>query len=373
MMRLGVDARSLSQELTGIGRYTLELSKALLRRVPDMRFYAPTPLSSEMAELLKANRIKDGKCQGRLGRMLWSQTQLPRWAAQDDLDVFWGPTHRLPEFLPERMAKVVTIHDLVWKYAGGTMRKSSRVMERWLMPKAVAKADMILADSLSTAQGIAETFPDAEEKTRVVHLGMTPLPEQLPAEKLQALGIESGFILFVGTLEPRKNLKRLLTAYSKLPEVLKQQHPLVIAGGQGWGGIDVTQLLGGLNLRSYVRVVGYVDDALLATLYANALFVAMPSLYEGFGLPLVEAMSFGKAVLVGAGSLPEVAGLAGIVIDPLDETSIEQGLLYLCDATKRSQQERYALSRAESFTWDKAAEQSYDVFCEAIERAKTRR
>lgn len=371
-MRVGVDARLLNHQLTGIGRYTLEQSRALLPLIPDMRFYVPSPLASETARLLLPGQVTSGRCTHRVARMLWSQTQLPLWAARDEVDVFWGPTHRLPRFLPRRIARVVTIHDLVWKYAGNTMRRSSRWVEKWLMPEAIKAADMILADSQSTADGIADTYPWASDKTRVVHLGMTPLPKAQPLSALEPLGIGGSYVLFVGTLEPRKNLNRLLNAYAQLPRELRQVHPLVIAGGKGWGGIELEALIRSLGLEGTVRVLGYVDDALLSTLYAHALFVAVPSLYEGFGLPIVEAMSFDKAVLVGGGSLPEVAGAAGQVVSPGDEASIRSGLLKLMDPEHRKLKESVAGQRARQFTWESAARDIVNVFEEARQRARKR-
>jgi len=140
---------------------------------------------------------------------------------------------------------------------------------------------------------------------------------------LASLGIVKPYVLFVGTLEPRKNLRRLLGAWAGLPAALRQSHQLVIAGGKGWGGVDVPQLVQALGLGDTALVLGYVSDAQLAGLYAHARFLAMPSLYEGFGLPLVESMAHGVPVLTAnCSAMPEVAGDAGVLVNPLSEPDI---------------------------------------------------
>jgi glycosyltransferase involved in cell wall biosynthesis len=216
---------------------------------------------------------------------------------------------------------------LVWKYAGDTMRPLSRVLERYQMPAAILAADGVVADSKATADAVKEEFFINLNKLSVVPLGASLAVNAASFEMLKERGINRPYFLFVGTLEPRKNLIRLLTAYSYLSDSIKDQATLVIAGGTGWGGIDINDTVADLGLGKYVRILGYVDESILATLYAHALFLAMPSLYEGFGLPLVEAMVRGTPVLTSNNSsMPEVAGNAGLLIYPLETQSIKNGL-----------------------------------------------
>jgi glycosyltransferase involved in cell wall biosynthesis len=306
--------------------------------------------------------------------MLWSQTVLPRAAARDGVNVFWGATHRLPRFLPARIARVVTIHDLVWKHAGETMRPLSLWMEKRLMPEAVRLADRILAVSQNTADDLLAEYPAARDKVRVVHLGVTSLQSPDTPASLLPLGIEKPYFLFVGTLEPRKNLRRLLAAFAQIPLSVRQRHQLVIVGGKGWGGVNVPAIVAELGLADNVRLPGYVSDAQLATLYAHARFLAMPSVYEGFGLPLLEAMSQGVPVLTShASSLPEVAGDAGVLVDPLNEGSIAEGLLtLLMNEEKRSALAARARANAERFSWQTAAIKTRAVFAEALAERRAR-
>ena len=368
-MHIGVDARLVSSRLTGIGRYTLELSKKLIQ-MPNAQvsFYAPSDVSVEIEQFFKPFNIRCGFSQNRLSRMIWSQTTLPYWARGDGVDLFWGPTHRLPRFLPKSMARVVTIHDLVWKYAPQTMRPLSLLMEKRLMPEAIGLADLVMADSQSTASGIAEVFPEFSGKVRVVHLGISTLPSESNTSSLSKLGICKPYFLFIGTLEPRKNLERLLGAFAIAPQWYKDKFNLVIAGGKGWGCVDVEKLVSNNRLQDSVKVLGYVTDQQLGALYARAQFLAMPSLYEGFGLPLLEVMQYGVPVLIShGGALAEVAGDGGLHIDPYSVDSISTGIQrMLRDKKLIKTLSDNAFCRASDFSWDKCAAETMAVFEEAI-------
>jgi len=368
-LKIGVDARLLSRPLTGIGRYTLEMCRALSKETRvSLYLYSPAPIQSEVVVNLASANIRTGNWNNGLLRQLWTESYLPLWAKKDGVDVFWGPAHRLPRCLPRNMARVVTIHDLVWKYAGDTMRPLSRLLERYQMPVAVRTADKVVADSQSTADAVKKVFFINFDKLTVVPLGASLTKNPAPISGLQELGVNRPYFLFVGTLEPRKNLIRLLTAYSRLSDSIKDQATLVIAGGKGWGGVDINDTVADLGLEKYVRILGYVDESTLTTLYAHALFLAMPSLYEGFGLPLVEAMVHGTPVLTSNNSsMPEVAGNAGLLIDPLDIQSIKNGLEELItNHNLRGALAGNAQENVTRFNWDTAAKQLVSVFEKAI-------
>lgn len=372
-MRIGVDARLVGEPVTGIGRYMIEVSRALLERGEECVLYSPRP-PLDPGWMTGRATLRAADARGRAARMLWSQTTLPAWVARDALDVFWGPTHRLPALLPRPLARVVTIHDLVWKHAPETMRSLSRWLDRTLMPRAIAAADRVIAVSRSTAEDVAEAFPAARDRIRVVPLGVSLRDAAGPPDALAALGVRPPYALFVGTLEPRKNLARLLRAYATLSAGERRAATLVIAGGQGWGGVDLDRLCAELGLGDDVVRTGYVTDAQLATLYAHARFLAMPSLYEGFGLPLLEAMARGTPVLTSrVSSMPEVAGDAGLLVDPLDVEAIAAGLRTLAtDDAIRDALAARALPNARRFGWSRTAADTLEVFREAVaERSVT--
>jgi glycosyltransferase involved in cell wall biosynthesis len=368
-MHVGVDARLLSGPLTGIGRYTLELSKALIRCTPvQLSLYTPSRVDDQTQQHLRPALLKSGSFKSRLFKMAWSQTTLPYWANKDRIDLFWGATHRLPRFLPQSIARVVTIHDLVWKYAPQTMRPLSLIIEKRLMPEAMKLADLVMVDSQGTADGIADTFPQYASKVRLVHLGATAQISPPGFTSLSQHGIHRPYFLFVGTLEPRKNLERLIEAYALLPKSQRDKLSLVIAGGKGWGNVDLLTLLKKNKLQESVKLLGYVDEQQLAALYANARFLAMPSIYEGFGLPLVEAMQYGTPVLTSnTGCLAEIAGDAGILVDPLSIESISHGIGQLIlDNRLLETLKVNAMSRSRQFTWQRCAEETLSVFKEAL-------
>ena len=366
-IRVGIDARLLSEQVTGIGRYTAELTKELVKQ--DGTFFLYSPKNIDVGDWKLPNvTLRAASFKSRVGKMCWSQSYLPYWASIDRVDVFWGATHRLPYLLPASVARVVTIHDLVWKHSGESMRPVSRWLENRLMPAAVRLADRVVADSNSTAMDLKVEFPSVVSKIRTVYPGVTVFPSlaQRP-EYLVSIGVVQPYFLFVGTLEPRKNLHRLLRAYAGLDDASRQRCKMVIAGGKGWGSFDVHSFISDVGLKDSVVVIGYVSDAELATLYENAQFLAMPSLYEGFGLPIVEAMSYGIPVLTSqTSSMPEVAGDAGVLVDPFDEMLISAGLSSLLNnECYRNELASRATSNARRFSWQNAAKKMWAVFEEA--------
>ncbi|OUS16208.1 hypothetical protein A9Q88_08620 [Gammaproteobacteria bacterium 50_400_T64] len=368
-MKVGVDARLLSRPLTGIGRYTLEMCLALSKLDGvSLHLFSPAPFPHAIMSALQATTIRTLHCKGPVLRQLWGAFILPLWAKQDQVDIFWGPSHRLPGLLPKATARVVTIHDLVWKYAGETMRPISRLRESIQMPHAIKNADAVVADSTATTDAIKAEFSILNNKINTVLLGASQVSLSPSLLSLKENAITRPYFLFIGTLEPRKNLSRLLTAYSRLPVPVKEKAMLVIAGGKGWGGVNIETLITDLDLNDHVSLLGYVDEATLAGLYSNALFLAMPSLHEGFGLPLLEAMTYGTPVLTANNSsMPEVAGDAGLFVDALDIDSIARGLEQLIsdEAVLEALADNTACN-VKRFSWDNSAQQLLDIFKKAI-------
>jgi len=371
--RIGVDARQLSTQVSGVGRYNAEVLSRLVDLGNEWFLYSHRPLT-----LLDWDRpnvhVRTAAISHTYLRMLWSQTVMPWWASQDGLDLFWSPLHRLPLFMPIGLARVVTIHDLVWRHAGQTMRPLNRWLDQTLMPTSIRASDRVVAVSNSTAADIEREMPFAAGRVRAIPLGAAELGTPGPRDSLSGLGLSGPYFLFVGTLEPRKNLGRLLEAWSRLPPGLGAGTVMAVVGGAGWGGVDVQAMVLKLGLQERVRVLGFVSDQQLATLYTHALFLAMPSLYEGFGLPLLEATSRGVPVLTSdISSMPEVAGDAGVLVSPLDVDSIANGLAQMLDYPKfRSDLARNAVASAQRFSWDRSARRTMEVFEEAIEARRAR-
>jgi glycosyltransferase involved in cell wall biosynthesis len=364
-MRIAVDGRSLRAPLTGIGRYTYELCAALAAEGCRPRVYAPDEriaVAPPGVEMICSN--------GVLPRMVWLQTALPLRLARDGTDILWGPAHRLPIALGPRTVGVVTIHDLVWVHAPETMHVPTYLAERLLMYPSLLRANAVVTVSSTTAAALKERYGSLGKRIVTIYPGASPLAAEVmsDASALTDQGIGRPYALFVGTLEPRKNVPRLIEAYARLAQDVRSRCMLVIVGGRGWRGQkeDILHRVANYGLEKDVRILDYVDDQVLARLYANSRFLVMPSLYEGFGLPVVEANRHGVPALVGSGgSLPEIGGDAALVVDPIDTDSVRSGLEHLIvDDGLRSRLAAAAISNASRFSWVVAARQLLGLFDE---------
>jgi glycosyltransferase involved in cell wall biosynthesis len=283
-------------------------------------------------------------------------------AASRVCDVFLSSNSYIaPLFL--RVPTVTIVYDLVTFERSMRPNRRSLVIERLTLGRTVRRSASLLAISQATAQALRERFPAARKRTVVATLGVTPppLPDAAALARLPA----PGFVLAVGTLEPRKNLPRLIAAYSSLDEELQQRHPLVVVGAAGWETSETLRALQSLGERC--TALGYVSDEALGELYRRCAVFCYPSLGEGFGLPVLEAMATGAAVVTSQiSSLPEVGGDAAEYVDPSDVRSIAAGLeRTLSDEARRAELSRRARERARSFTWEGFAQ----VTLETLERA----
>jgi glycosyltransferase involved in cell wall biosynthesis len=361
-MRIAVDVRPLAAPLTGIGRYTHSLLKHLIDSDHEWFLYSDRPLKIELPR--KSNvTLRHGTSHGGTpGSLRWAQWKYVRWANQDDIELFWSPRHHLPLLLPVHIKQVVTIHDMVWRRYPETMMWKNLWLERLLMGSAIRSADRVICVSHFTASEVAEFYPSEMSKLTVVHEAATETSERdTPTDTPQKI------ILFVGTLEPRKNLPRLLRAYKRLVKT-SDTPKLVIVGGGGWGADNLADQISALGLSDHVQLRGYLSDQQLNALYASATCVIVPSLYEGFGLPVVEAMSHGVPVIASnTSSLPEVVGDAGLLIDPHSETEIADAItLLVTDHDLHAELSARARARNTEFSWQKAARETLTIFEQVV-------
>jgi glycosyltransferase involved in cell wall biosynthesis len=256
---------------------------------------------------------------------------------------YWPPPPRRRRDAPPT---AFFVHDLAFRLRPDEVPWQQRAYLGTVLPAALRSAAAVLVPSLSTGADLLACYPypDLADRVHAVAEGPTPLPAAgaLPA------GLEPGFILAVGTLEGRKNYGRLVAALAAIPDA----PPLVIAGRSGWNGEP------GPVAGERVRILGHVDDATLAGLYENAALLAFPSLYEGFGLPLLDAMARGLPALIGdRGALPELAGEAALAVDVESTEAIAAGLRRLLgEASLRKRLAAAGRTRAKSYSWDSAAE-----------------
>jgi glycosyltransferase involved in cell wall biosynthesis len=354
--------------MDGIGRYLQELLRRMIAKSkalgPPVTWYLYVRDPDDAATYASGQvKVRHDRLPTHLGRILSPVCSTPFFLVKDRPQVVWGPAHRLPLWVPKGTRTVVTIHDLAWLRVPKTMHPVGRWLDRTLMPFAVKRADRILAVSKSTAEDLQSHWPGISEKLRTIPLGVSQLPKPQALEALRLPVQSRRFFLFVGTLEPRKNLLRLFEAHARGLASRTDWPPLVIVGGAGWGLAPIEELLDRFGCRHGVCVLGRVSDQELSTLYANALALLMPSLYEGFGLPLAEASRAGTPVVASnVASMPEVVGDGGLLVDPLSVTSIFGAMEAVSSDEKlRELLCQRALEQSQRFSWDVTADQTLDA------------
>ena len=288
---------------------------------------------------------------------LQSEVQIASIDDINDESVVWSPNHKISRKIPAHIPVVLTVHDLVWKVMPETMRWRTLLGENFFFPYSVNRANHIICVSKNTQYDLHKYFPSTKHKSSVVHQGSCKI-----AVRSQYFG--KPYVLFVGTFEPRKNINLYLNAISKLPVELLEEVEFVIAGSYGWGMESIYKLINKYKLNTVIRLVSSPSEKLLHELYSNCEFLCMPSLYEGFGLPVVEAMAAGKPSLVSNNScFEEVAGNSGVYIDPLDVDNIAQGLeQLLSDKDLYVEKKRHAIQRSKIFTWENTTNGMIEVF-----------
>ncbi len=369
---LAVNTTSLLSPLTGIGQYTYQLCKQMLNH-PDIEpcFFAGAQWSDSLREQ-PVRSIETGKqmmktfIPGAYRIRDWMQKQaFSRTPGGNGFDIYHEPNY-LPLSCEHRL--VLTVHDVSFiRYPDAHPAARIRAMERF--PEAVEKADAIITDSHFTARELIDCLPVDSAKVIPIHLGVTsayhPRVELQLTPCLQRYGLDyQGYILVVGTLEPRKNLKLVLDAYHAMSKKVQGQYSLAVIGMKGWGTNQINQDVDGLIRSGHLRLLGYVPADDMPLLYAAAKLFVYPSIYEGFGLPPLEAMASGVPVITtNRASLPEVVGSAGVQVDASNADELRQAMGAILDDTNNADMMiREGLRQAETFTWEKCAAETIDVY-----------
>lgn len=377
-MRVGVDYTAAAWQGAGIGRYTRELVRAAVALGDSVRyrlFYAARGMPPDSPYLADLRRLcaefphvqaRPIGLSPRLLTILWQRLRLPL-----PVELFTGPIDLLhaPDFVlpPTRARTLLTVHDLTFLVRPECFEAP---LQRYLartVPRSLRRADLVLVDSQATADDLARLLGVAPARIALVYPGVAPqfrpLPAAVTAPVRERLGLPAEFLLFVGTLEPRKNLVRLLEAFSTLPPPLQ----LVIAGRKGWLYHEIFATVERLGVQSRVRLLDFVADADLPALYNLAQAFVYPSLYEGFGLPVLEALACGTPVVTTAvASLPEVAGTAAVLTDPLDSAAIAAAIRQALAAAEGLQQ--LGPLQAARFTWEQSARALLACYERALNR-----
>ncbi len=374
---LAVDA--IKPPLTGIGRYAWELATRLprLADVAVARFYAngtfiadPQSLLAQAPLKLAARRrlLRNTFAVGAYRRLA---PMFHRWRLRKlDGHLFHGPNFYLPDFPGKSVA---TIHDLsIFRYP--QFHPPARVaFMRKEIPLTLRRADLLITDSEFIRKEVIECF--GWPQSRIVTIPLAAGAEYQPREGretanfLAAHGLEHGrYALCVSTIEPRKNIAALVRAYAQLPVALRARYPLVLAGDRGWLSEAVHAQIERARAQGWLRYLGYVPESVLPLLFAGARGFALPSLYEGFGLSVLEAFASGLPVLTSRDSaLSELADGAAWLVDPMDDIAIRDGLRVLLeDETWRRGASRQALAVAHRHSWDLTASRTVAAYRHAL-------
>jgi len=370
-LTVGFDATAAARQSAGIGRYTRELLQALARRRDNYTYRVyycnGGQLDGAMPALDARFHVRALPVSDRVLNAVWHRSHLPipvQWLA-GHFDVFHSPDFALPPTLGS--PSVLTIHDAAFLTRPDCAYPTLRAYLQQVVPRSARRATRIIAVSENTRRDVIALMGIAPERVITVFEGVPshfgPVTRGAALDRVRELGIHEPYILSVGTLEPRKNYVRLLEAYALLRKHGATQK-LVIAGGRGWLFEPIFRRLTELELGQSVQLIDRPSDAALMALYSACDLFIYPSLYEGFGIPPLEALACGAPVVCsGASSLPEVVGDAALTFDPLDVEQIAASLQrVLSDEALRDDLRRRGRRQAAQFTWDRAACQTVEVY-----------
>ena len=366
-MKIGFDARALVGKRTGIGNYIWHLLDELGQIMPETEFiaYCPQGFSPSIPERIQHYAIRTNKAYPLMSGYFWLKWRSASLITKDNLDVFWAPRTLYPSQLIGNIPVVTTIHDLNHLICPETMPFINRLAHRLYFEHDIARATKVITNSHGTAsraQSLLNTHVDA-----VVTPGISK--EFFPRDASQILAVRQKYnlskpyILFIGTLEPRKNLSRLLDAFKLLREQENSELTLALVGKRGWKNRDLeAQLDQGID---GVFELGYVPNEDLAALYSGAEVFALPSLYEGYGMPVAEARACGTRIV--ASDIPELCeagGTEGFYINPLSVEDLAQGIARAIVSPKTD---------AENLvTWRQGAQTMAKIFTELAKSNSTK-
>lgn len=370
-MNVGIIAGVLDEKWGGgVSRYTIELIKNMGIAKPSNEYHlihfnrdSPLDIYRDFKEII-VPPIKP------FGGHVWKTYALPAALRLDGrikcLDVVHNPAGTMSFPSRSKYKKVTTIHDLTYIVCP-QFHASSGAGAKKRYEKTARRADWIIADSENTKNDAVKYLGADPSKISVIALGCDARfrPQDAPAkmDALKKYGIPSPFLLYVGTLEPRKNVPAIIRAYKILKE-RGTDRKLVIGGAKGWKYDEIFQMVSALGLGKDVIFTGRIDDSDLPALYGAADIFVYPSFYEGFGLPPLEAMACGCPVVTSnTSSLPEVIGDAGIMVEPGDISGLAERIgAAIADENLRKEMSRKGIERAKLFSWEKMAKETLDVY-----------
>lgn len=367
MARVVINATAMGGVKTGVGRFIEELLRGIAALDRETEYFVYTTEAGSRHLTLGENFTVLPVRLSRPMRLVWEQVALPGLVRKHGAELLHGQGFTLP--LVRNSRQLVTIYDMTWFSHGQTHERVKTLYFRSMIPLALRRAERILAISESAREDIERLFPETVGRVVTTPGGVAAhFFEPRSAEETRAVldrrGIDGPFILSVGTIQPRKNLARLLEAFALARRDGAMPHRLVVCGEAGWDTHEVFRRAREPDLDGHVLFTGFVSDEELAHLYGACDLFAYPSLYEGFGLPVVEAMAAGAIVLTSDNSsLREVAGDSALLCDPLSVEDIAAKLRVMVgDQGMRADLAARSPLRARQFTWENTARLTLDAY-----------
>lgn len=373
-MRVLVDIRHLSSpNVAGVGGYTKSLLNTLFEIDKENEYVL---LSSGMKTPPSPPLVRGGITHLHIlvpNKLLNLRTLLLRhptlnWRVREPIDLIFLPNLAIAQ-LPEDIPTVLTLHDFSWQIYPDFFSRKMQIWHKTTRPsELIAKSRSIIVPSQSSKSDLERLFATPHDKSHVIPHGVSPIfNAKMFASDHGArsrLKLPKKFVLFVGTIEPRKNLLALIEGVKEYRERTHDDLHLVIVGGWGWRSHAVRRRLWKRDTYGWIHQLGYVDIHDLPVVYRSALATIFPSIYEGFGLPILESLASGTPVITShTSSMPEVGGNAAIYIDPYNSRDISEALRGLMGSSSMQKQLKdQGIERARQFTWEKAARETLNVF-----------
>ena len=382
-MRVGIDARFITRHpRRGIGNYSLHVVNALVKLHPEVQFFLYIAIPDSEGILPRAPNVTVRQLK-MPAYPLWEQIALPRAAREDRLDILHGLGNTAPMFVPAGVHMVLSLMDVMFLQTGEFVPKPTNRYQAWgrhyrrfVSPRCARAADHVITISDFSRKDILDLIPGLDPaRVHVTFLSCDAVFQHQRSTEPSPRSAADGprpYIFTLGANDPRKNTVRLVTAYLALVKEHGIEHDLVISGYAGWEQSEALRLVKEAGATERVKFLGFIDIQELVALYRNAALFVYPSLYEGFGIPLLEAFSSGCPVIASnVTSIPEVASDAALCVDPLSVEQIKTTMLQvLQDDALRASLVQKGYARARQFTWEETARQTFAIYEACLNQPK---
>lgn len=369
-MRIGIDACLMTKGMTGIGMYIYEIIQWLAENDSEDEFFLY--LNGEAGAPLALPDNWHVRADSEMNFLLWQIFELPKLVKEDCLELFWEPGNRMP-VIPQNVKLILTVHDMASYLHPEYCSWQTHLVEKLFLRNSCRKADKIIAISEFTKKDIVHYFGIDDKKMRVIYNGGSKYclnnqyDECIWNEICKKYELKNNYFLVIGTMNPRKNIEVIIDAYDYYRRT-GGKSDLLFVGKKARNSEAIDKKLENCKYKDDVIITGYVDESEKEYLYRNTEALLFPSRYEGFGLPILEAMSVGSRVVTSnVSSIPEVAGEAALYLNEIDNSQQLASIMFHVESMslqERAELVQKGLKQAELFSWSKCASEVLDVFSE---------